>query len=214
MQPGTPDSTRNENLQAETGRGGQITLTHTDLASMLNAILYPNPDDSGDPHNPFGPYGPGGPVMEKLLWAMLNPQPLPPGPDPYRQLSWAMLNPQPLPPGPDPYRSAFFARIAIDRATAQQQFVEVLGSEQSERSIIIIGGRVRDIVDEWCGTRVPGHHGPRPHAVNLLAAAAQFQKAADSMRNNALQSVFASAAGQLFKTGISRLQGQSENHSM
>lgn len=105
------------------------------------------------------------------------------------------------------------ARVVIDRAAAQHQFAEVLGTEQSERSIIIVSGKVRDIVDEWCGTRVPGHHGPRPHAIALLAAGAQFQKAADTMRNDRLQSVFASTAEQLFKTGLSRMEDQSEKRS-
>src|SRR6266513_1097661 len=92
-----------ENRTGSSTRTGQITLTKSAFASLLDTVLYPNPDDTGDPHNPFGPYGPGGPVMQKLLWAALNPQPLPPGPDPYARLSWAALNPQPLPPGPDPY---------------------------------------------------------------------------------------------------------------
>jgi hypothetical protein len=190
-------------------RDGQtVTLTKSAFASAFDSVLYPNPDDSGDPHNPFGPFGPGGPIMQKWLWAMLNPQPLPPGPDPYARFGWAALNPQPLPPGPDPYRWSFMARALIDRAAAQQQFVEVLGSEQSQRSIIIVGGQIADAIDDWCGTPVPGHHGPRPHAIGLLAAAAQFQKASDAMRNTPLQSVFASAADKLFKTGLSRLESQ------
>jgi hypothetical protein len=188
---------------ADRTKSGQITLTKTALANLLESVLYPNPEDPGDPNNPFGPYGPGGPIMQRWMWAALNPQPLPPGPDPY---AWVALNPQPLPPGPDPYRSAFAARVVIDRAAAQHQFAEVLGEQQSERSIIIVSGKVRDIVDEWCGTPTPGHHGPRPYGVALLAAGAQFQKAADTMRDNPLQSVFASVAEQLFKTGLSRLQ--------
>jgi hypothetical protein len=189
--------------------GHTITLTKAAFASALNASLYPNPDDPGDPRNPFGPFGPGGPVMQRWLWAMLNPQPLPPGPDPYARLSWSALNPQPLPPGPDPYRWASLARALVDRAIAQQQLVELLGDEQSQRSIIIVGGRVADVIDEWCGTPVPGHHGPRPHGVELLAAGAQLQKASDTMHNSSLQSVFTAAADKLFKTGLSRMESHS-----
>lgn len=207
-----PRTTEKHTTAGTTG-GGQISLTKTSFARLLDSVLYPNPNDPGDPNNPFGPFGPGGPVMQRLLWAMLNPQPLPPGPDPYARFSWAAINPQPLPPGPDPYRSAFAARALIDRAVAQQQFAEVLGTEQSQRSIIIIGGHIQDIVDDWCGTSTPGHHGPRPHAVGMLAAGAQFQKAVDMMSNNPLQSFFASAAEQLFKAGLSRLEGHSESHS-
>ena len=198
-----------ENRTGSSTRTGQITLTKSAFASLLDTVLYPNPDDTGDPHNPFGPYGPGGPVMQKLLWAALNPQPLPPGPDPYARLLWAALNPQPLPPQPDPYRSAFIARAVISRAAAQSDLAEVLNPEQSERGIIIVSGKVRDIVDEWCGTPVPGHHGPGPHFISLLAAGAQFQKAADAMGKSPLRSVFTSAADQLFKTGLSRMENRS-----
>ena len=211
MPPRTIEKSRTseKNQTGESTRTAQITLTKTAFARLLDSVLYPNPDDTGDPHNPFGPFGPGGPVMQRWMWAMLNPQPLPPGPDPYARLSWIALNPQPLPPGPDPYRSAFAARALIDGAVMQQQFIELLGDEQSQRGIIIVGGRIQNVIDDWCGTRVPGHHGPRPHAIGLLAAGAQFQKAADTMSNNALQSVFASAAEQLFKTGLSRLDSHS-----
>jgi len=202
-------SRSNENTRTpESNEDGRITLTKSAFASLLDSF-YPNPDDSGDPHNPFGPFGPGGPVMQKWLWAMLNPQPLPPGPDPYARLLWSALNPQPLPPGPDPYRWAFAARALIDRATAQQQFVELLGDEQLKRGIIIVGGKVTELIDDWCGTPVPGHHGPQPHALGLLAAGAQFQKAADAMSHSPLHSVFVSAADKLFKAGLLRLEGRS-----
>jgi hypothetical protein len=143
-----------------------------------------------------------------LLWAALNPQPLPPGPDPYSALAWAAINPQPLPPSPDPYRAAFAARAVITRAAAQADFAEVLGNRGSDKGIIIIGGKVSEIVDEWCGTPVPGHHGPGPHFVSLLAAGAQFQQAADSMRESELHSVFSSAAKKLFKTALSRMESE------
>ena len=191
-----------------TSHDGTITMTKAVFASVFDAF-YPNPDDSGDPRNPFGPFGPGGPVMQKWLWAMINPQPLPPGPDPYSRLLWSALNPQPLPPGPDPYRWAFQARALIEGAVAQLQFAEVLGDEQSKRGIIIVGGRVSEVIEEWCGTPVPGHHGPRPHALGLIAAGAQFQRAADARGNRSLQSVFTSAADKLLKTGLSRMESHS-----
>ena len=198
---------RKSRVSTEGGGRDQITLSRSAFASLLNSVFYPNPDDSGDPHGPFGPNGPGGPIS-RLLWAALNPQPLPPGPDPYSELAWVALNPQPLPPGPDPYRSAYAARAVITRAAAQAEFVELLGNKHSENGINIVSGKVSDIIDDWCGTRVPGHHGPGPHAVSLLAAGAQFQQAADRMRESALHSVFASAAKKLFKTALARM----ENH--
>src|SRR5215203_3763334 len=59
-----------------------INLTRAALVRLLDAVLYPNPDDPGDPSSPWGPYGPVGPVISGLL----------------RDLSWVLLNPQPLPP--------------------------------------------------------------------------------------------------------------------
>src|ERR687893_3063404 len=59
-----------------------INVTRAALVRLLDAVLYPNPDDPGDPSSPWGPYGPIGPVISGLL----------------RDLSWVLLNPQPLPP--------------------------------------------------------------------------------------------------------------------
>jgi hypothetical protein len=202
-----PKQSRQSRATTKSGERDQINLSKSAFARLLDSIFYPNPDDSGSPRGPFGPFGPGGPVS-RLLWAALNPQPLPPGPDPYSDLAWVALNPQPLPPAPDPYRAAFAARAVIIRAATQADFVELLGNRGSENGIIVVGGKVNDIVDEWCGTPVPGHHGPGPHFVSLFAAGAQFQQAADSMRNSALGSVFASAATKLFKTAMSQMESQ------
>ncbi len=201
-------SKQNRKSRATTDDGGrnQINLSRSAFASLLNSVFYPNPDDSGNPGGPFGPYGPGGPVS-RLLWAALNPQPLPPGPgDPYSKLAWVALNPQPLPPEPDPYRAALAARAVITRAATQADFAELLGNKHFENGIIIVGGRVSDVVDEWCGTKVPGHHGPGPHFISLLAAGAQFQSAADNMSKSELHSVFASAAKKLFNTALERME--------
>jgi hypothetical protein len=59
-----------------------INVPKAVLVKLLDAVLYPNPDDPGDPSPPWGPYGPIGPVISGLL----------------RDLSWVLLNPQPLPP--------------------------------------------------------------------------------------------------------------------
>src|SRR5215204_2101655 len=85
-----------------------INLTRAALVRLLDAVLYPNPDDPGDPSSPWGPYGPIGPVISGLLrdlsWVLLNPQPLPPRviflviSGALRDLSWVLLNPKPLPP--------------------------------------------------------------------------------------------------------------------
>src|SRR5215204_4670656 len=59
-----------------------VKVTRAALVKLLDAVLYPNPDDPGDPSPPWGPYGPIGPVIGGVL----------------RSLSWVLLNPQPLPP--------------------------------------------------------------------------------------------------------------------
>ena len=207
----TPDTLRALSKQSrqsrattESGERDQINLSRSAFARLLDNIFYPNPDDSDSPHGPFGPAGP----VSRLLWAALNPQPLPPVASPYSDLAWVALNPQPLPPEPDPYRAAFAARAVITRAAAQADFAEVLGNKESENGIIIVGGKVSDIVDDWCGTPVPGRHGPGPHFVSLLAAGAQFQRAADSMRDSALHSVFSSASKKLFKTALSQMESE------
>ena len=178
---------RKSRVTTESGERDQINLSRSAFARLLDSIFFPNPDDSGRHHGPFGPFGPAGPVSRLL---------------------WTALNPQPLPPEPDPYRSAFAARAVITRATAQADFAEMLGNKGSENGIIVVGGKVSDIVDEWCGTPVPGRHGPGPHFVSLFSAGAQFQRAADSMRDSALHSVFLSAAKKLFKTALSQMESE------
>lgn len=59
-----------------------VNVTRAALVKLLDAVLYPNPDDPGDSSPPWGPYGPIGPiiggVLRSLSWILLNPQPLPP----------------------------------------------------------------------------------------------------------------------------------------
>jgi hypothetical protein len=186
-----------------------ITFTKDALVNLLDAMLYPNPDDPG-------PYGPIGPIIRWELrdfsWVLLNPQPLPPVtgpvPDPWR-----------LGPGPQPWRSAFLARTVIDRAVAQYQFAEVLaGTEQSEGVTTAVGLQIREFVDDYCGTRPPKWPRPLPwppqfdpaqlRPLDLLIAGAQFQKAADLAPDNPLREDFLAAANQLFETGLRRMERQ------
>ena len=183
-----------------------ITFTKAAFAGLLDEILFPNPDD-------VGPVGPGGPIiygpLEKAIWGMLNPQPLPPKEGDLS--TWAeRSSPQPI-----PWRMAFLARALIDRVVAQYQFAEVLGSaEQSDRAIGVVRSYIRDIVDDWCGTRPPRWPWPRPHRVDgdhlrpieLFAAGAQFQKAAGF--DNPLQADFSAAADQLLEAGLKQLESR------
>ncbi len=169
-----------------------ITLTKSALAHLFDSVLYPRDDDPG-------PYGPIGPVIR---WAL-------------RDLSWVLLNPQPLPPRtgpePDPWRSALAARTVIDQAVLQYRLAEVLPAEQSETAYDAVRSFVRVFIDD-CGTPPKPRPWPWPWKwdlaqmlpLDLLVAGAQFQKAAAF--DNPLQTVFSSAADQLFERGLRRME--------
>jgi hypothetical protein len=91
-----------------------FTITKASLVKLLDAVLYPNPDD---PDSPIGP------VTRALTWILLNPQPLPPVAGLFTQ----------------PWRSAFLARMVIDQAVSQHRLVGVLSTgEQSEKAFEVV----------------------------------------------------------------------------
>ncbi len=90
-----------------------INVPKAALVKLLDAVLYPNPDDPGDPSPPWGPYGPIGPVISGLL----------------RDLSWVLLNPQPLPPR--------------DVGTLQKVLGRFRRSRSAEREDLVYGNAVR-----------------------------------------------------------------------
>jgi hypothetical protein len=185
---------------------------------LLDAVLYPNPDDPGNPNDPWGPFGPSGPVTRSWLWLALRPQPLLPvagNPIPWRLAGDPV--PWRLGPRPEPWRSALVARAVIDRAVTQYQFAEGwIGAEQSARLTEAVGSQVREFVDDYCGTGPRRWPWPWPspptfdpaqlHPLELLVAGAQFQMAADAGANGPLQSVFSSAADRLFETGLRQME--------
>jgi hypothetical protein len=188
-----------------------LSLSKASLIALLDAALYPNPDDPGDPSNPWGPYGPIGPVigwaLRQVSWVALNPQPLPPVPDPWRVAG----------PIPQPWRAALLARVTIDRLVAEGQSAEVAtDTGRVESGHDAIRTRIAELVDEFCGNRPPRWPLPSPwppkldatqlHPVDLLVIGAQFQKAADSMVDNPLQADFSAAADQLLQTGVQRVE--------
>jgi hypothetical protein len=179
-----------------------IMLTKTAFVKLLDA-LYPRDDDPG-------PWGPAGPVIRwtlgDLSWALLNPQPLPPR-------TGASHDPWRLGPQPDPWRLAVLARTLIDRVVTQYQFAEVAGAiEQSEQAMGHIRSYIREIVEDWCGTRPPKWPWPWPprfdaaqlRPIDLLVAGAQFQKAA--ALDNPLTPDFSAAADRLIETGLKRME--------
>ena len=108
-------------------------------------------------------------------------------------------------------RTTLMAQAVIAGAVEKAQLVEALTApEQAERGLSVIGEQVRDVVEGWCGTRVPG----RPHPpkfgdvltpVELLITGAHFQQAA-SASHHALSAILTEAADRLFTTGLKRLE--------
>jgi hypothetical protein len=123
------------------------------------------------------------------------------------------LNPQPLPP-----RILFAAALADElagRATAALELSDWLPRQGEARGIIIVGGRVRQFIDDICGNDIKFRFpkpGPRPwwwqeelRGADLVAMGVRFEAAAAA--NDALGTTFADAAGKLVQTG---LKGMSE----
>jgi hypothetical protein len=176
-----------------------IAISKAALVKLVDAVLFPNPDDPGV-RGPWGPFGPGGPVthwsLRNLAWVMLNPQPLPPRED----------------PEPEPWRAVLLARAMIEQAVTQMQLGElVAGPGQGERIRESVAMRVKEFVDEVCGTHPRKWPWPWPSAlgsgesrpIELLVIGAQFHKAAEL--ESPLKSTFDHAADRLIETGLKRL---------
>lgn len=191
-----------------------LSISKTAFTNLIDAFL---PQD-GDP----GPWGPLGPVIrDRLLWVLLNPQPLPPRegpePDPWHRVSSPVPDPWHSRLGgiPVPWRSASLVRLVIHQAVSQYQWVEVMVSaEQLDKSAEIIRSQIRRFVDEFCGTRPPRVPWPWPpkfdpkelHPLEFLVAGAVFQKTAEAMVNGPLSNDVSAAADRLFETGLKRLE--------
>jgi len=108
-------------------------------------------------------------------------------------------------------RTTLMAQTVITGAVEKAQLVEALTApEQTERGLSVIGEQVRDVVEGWCGTRVPGrphppHFGDALTPVELLVIGAQFQQAASSS-HHALSAILTQGADRLFTTGLQRLE--------
>lgn len=127
------------------------------------------------------------------------------------------LNPQPLPP----VERGFIAALADALVTRVEALAEVsaaVGDSQSsgeERSIIIVGGHVSRLVDEYCGTGFrlvwpfPGpppwwfraEVGPR----EILALGADLNAAAERAFDPAVRQALGDASTKLAQVGIERL---------
>ena len=201
------------------------------LAS-LSGYYYPNPDDPPKP-------GPWDPIIKTAIAKFLGPGPQPwkagpfpdpwyfsPVPDPWRiaayrhpaiydaigdPLSWVALNPQPLPPRE--LLVAEIARTAVERFAIAQEIADMTNNAGSERGIIIVGGRVSQFVDDFCGTVVvkkipippPKDDDDKFSGRELILAGLQFLSGTGSTANEALQREFQNAAEKLIDEGLNRI---------
>jgi hypothetical protein len=182
---------------------------------------YPNPD--GDPQP-----GPWDPIIRQAFDKVFGPFP-----EPWRwsaesralrrlaeitpevwdaiddRLSSVALNPQPLPP-----RWKFpveFARAAMDRFETIQETAEIIGGESGgDRAIIVVGGKVSELVDEVCGTSFPRKFPvPPPRGgelgEELIVMGMEFLRGSHATANSELAGQFGAAGRRLIEEGTSRL---------
>lgn len=132
----------------------------------------------------------------------------------HRSFIEAMLNPQPLPPR---WRlPEAVAKSLIRRADAARDALAGLrrGGDLAERGIIIVGGReFRHLIEELCGNDFRfWRPKPRPRgwknsfdALDYLAMAAQFARAANESAYDDLQESYREATDLLIDAALARL---------
>jgi hypothetical protein len=125
------------------------------------------------------------------------------------RLASVALNPQPLPP-----RWKFpieFARAALDRFETIHETAQIIGGENGgDRAIIVVGGKISELVDEVCGTNFPKKYPiPPPRGGDLgeelIVMGMEFIRGARRISNSELRGQFAAAGRQLIQEGTGRL---------
>ena len=185
----------------------------TALASLAGHY-YPNPDDEPKP-------GPWDPIIKTAISKFLGPFPEPWRLTAYRRpaiydaidpMSLVALNPQPLPPRE--LVVAEIARTAVERFALSQEIADMTNSAGNEQGIIVVGGKVSQFVDDFCGTVVykkipiPGPKGPEDEKFSgreLILAGLQFLNGTGSTTNEALQREFQNAGEKLVDEGLRRI---------
>ena len=191
---------------------------------MAHAIetSYPNPDSE-----PLPP-GPWDPIIRQAFDKVFGPHP-----EPWRRsfesarlrnlarikteawdgiddrFSSVALNPQPLPPQ---WRFPVeFARAAMDRFETIQQTAEIIGGENGgDRAIIVVGGKVSELVDEVCGNSfrrkwpIPPPKGG-DLGEELIVMGMEFIRGSSNVANSELAGQFGAAGRKLIEEGTRRL---------
>lgn len=187
----------------EATKTGASTITREKFTSFVSALLVSNPDPNGDPQPP----GPWDPVIRLTFEKVFGPFP-----EPWRtRFESVALNPQPLPP-----RWAFgveFVRLAADRLLAIQETADAMNNGD-DRGIIVVGGKISELVDFVCGNVPRRFPPPPPRGSNddqrlsgqeLILMGAELLNYAKTIANESLAGEFKNAGEQLIDTGIERL---------
>jgi hypothetical protein len=191
---------------------------------MAKAIETTYPDPDAEPLPP----GPWDPIIRQAFDKVFGP-----GPEPWRRsfesarlrnlarikpeawdgiedrFSSVALNPQPLPPR---WRYPIeFARAAMDRFETIQETAEIIGGENGgDRAIIVVGGKVSELVDEVCGNNfqrkwpIPPPRGG-DLGEELIVMGIEFIRGSSRVENSELAGQFAAAGRKLIEEGTRRL---------
>jgi hypothetical protein len=186
----------------EATRAAALTISREKFTSFVSALIDHNPDPNGDPQPP----GPWDPVI-RLTFEKFGPHP-----EPWRtRFESVALNPQPLPP-----RWAFaieFVRLAADRLLMIQETADAINSGD-ERGIIVVGGKVSELVDFVCGNVPRRFPTPPPRGSNddsrlsgqeLILMGAELLNYSRTIANESLGQEFTAAGERLIDVGLERL---------
>lgn len=177
-------------------------ISREKFSAFVSALLGHRPDPEGDPQPP----GPWDPVIRQAIEKVFGPHP-----EPWRtRFESVALNPQPLPP-----RWAFgveFIRLAADRLVLIQEAADAIRTGD-ERGIIVVGGRVSELVEFVCGNhfprRIPPRPGPDPDprltGQELVLMGAALIGHSKALVNEALAGEFTAAGEKLIGAGLERL---------
>jgi hypothetical protein len=190
-------------------------------AATAASKAYANPDDP-QPPGPWDPYiRPAfekvfGPFPEPWRWSSESRRirnlahTIPSAWDGINPLESVALNPQPLPP-----RWAIaleFVRRAAERLVAIQETADVITSNNGgERGIIVVGGKISELVEFVCGMPwrkwpIPDPNpDPRLSATELLLAGAELVNVSEMTTNERLGNELAEAGRKLIYEGLERL---------
>lgn len=179
-------------------------LKFTAVVNQLINAYTPNPEDP-DP----APW-PWRHVINKVFERMSSSY--------VNKWTFAALNPQPLPP--KIHFSITLAHEVIERAGMMLEVADGLNKDNEERGIIIVGGYLRQFVDDICPELPKIKHpkkrwpfpwppepepNPRWSGIELAVIGTIFQNEARVSGHQGIQRVLNDAGEKLFEVGLSRM---------